>query len=146
MILSSRPLQFKVMGKPTPKPRPRVGKNRVVYPRHARGSRQMDYPEYKQLVQMEARNALIESDSWDGAVDPEGGYILHLWFHLRTRSDGDVENLAGTIMDALQGLIYKDDKQVDSLFVCRLLPGDYAYQDLGEPHVSISIGCADPRE
>ncbi len=45
----------------------------------------------------------------------------------------DVENILKPILDALKGIVYFDDKQVRSVRVVAISPGEY-----------VSIHCADP--
>ena len=136
---------FTVAGLPVPKQRARVafgpdsGKMaRAYYAKRPRGSKRLSYPEYKDLVMLEARNALIETGDWDGEPDAEGRYYLQITAFLPNDSAGDVENIAGSVMDALQGLVYKDDKQVSNLFIERFTPGEWINDDW-EPHLRVLV-------
>jgi len=42
---------------------------------------------------------------------------LAITFHLYSIRRNDIDKLAGTVLDALEGLAYKNDRQVDSLEV-----------------------------
>jgi len=84
---------------------------------------------------------------WDGPV------WLQIWFYLprpasRSRkkdSDGsipcpvkpDAENLAKSVMDALSGIIYVDDRQIYELVIRK-----YFHEKDGRPRAEIKMGVA----
>jgi crossover junction endodeoxyribonuclease RusA len=103
----NKPLcSFTVPGRPTPKPRPRVGRYGTYYRPPAKGSKRLGYPEYKELVQACAKAALGPRP-----VDVEGLYQLEITAYL-TSYKGDWDNIGGTISDALEGVIWENDSRV----------------------------------
>jgi Holliday junction resolvase RusA-like endonuclease len=46
-----------------------------------------------------------------------GPWSLSLEFHIRSAGVGDVDNLAGAILDALEGLLWANDRDVVDLNV-----------------------------
>jgi Holliday junction resolvase RusA-like endonuclease len=106
-------LSLTVDGPPQSQPRPRVTQHGTYMPQ--------PYKSYKEVVAWSVRVAL-------GPYEPDatGRYRLHLTFHLQPQKTTkrmrrqDIEKLAGTIMDALEGILYHNDEQVDSLAVEKL--------------------------
>jgi crossover junction endodeoxyribonuclease RusA len=45
---------------------------------------------------------------------------LTLYFFMHGRTSADVDNLAKTVLDALNGVLYEDDRQVERLVVNRV--------------------------
>ena len=120
-------LQFDVNGHPVPKQRAQVavdtrtGKSRAYYKPRPRGSKLLSYPDYKQQIQLAARNAMIESNQWFETPDTVDTWHITVWIYVHGQHKGDVENMAGSVMDALEGLVYKNDRQVGRLFAERVL-------------------------
>lgn len=118
---------FQVPGLPVPKQRarvstdPKTGQVRAYYPKRARGSKRPTYPEFKQQVWAHARNAMVKEGIHLPEPDEESEWLLWINPYLHNRTDGDVDNLAGTFMDALQGLVYKNDIQVRQVYVRRYI-------------------------
>lgn len=93
---------FEVAGQPKPQARPRVTRNGTYTPQASR--------DWKEAVGRAAWLAKVQSV--DGPVE------LHIVLGGALR--GDVDNYAKGIMDALNGIAYKDDRQVKSLSVTLL--------------------------
>lgn len=56
-----------------------------------------------------------------GPVHPlDGPLLLSIEVEFRLHPASDVDNLAGAVMDALNGICYADDKQVMDLHVSKL--------------------------
>lgn len=61
--------------------------------------------------------------AWRGRDVLDGALTVELEFRGPKRPAGDLDNLAGGILDALTGIAYLDDKQIDCLNV-GIWPGD----------------------
>lgn len=114
-------LSISVPGEPISKGRPRVV-------RSARGSgRPITYTPQataaqEQLVALYARQGMAGRDR-----DEASAFGVSLTFHLRTRVRRDIDNLSKLILDALNGIVWGDDSQVEEL------------------HARLVRGAADPR-
>lgn len=102
-------IKFHVPGNPVPKQRARVTKHGGYYPERPRGSKRLSYPDYRELVQATAIRA-----GRGGPPFNQEQLDTRLWgLTVRARlGTGDFDNVAGSIADALQGILWKDDKQV----------------------------------
>jgi len=90
-------LSFSVPGRCVPCPRPRVARGkRSYYPKR--------YTDWKASAQVEALSACGRV-LWQGPVE------LSVWF-CGVRANADIDNLLKSVMDAIQGIIIVDDKQV----------------------------------
>ena len=86
-----------------PKPRPRVTNSSTYMPR--------EYVRCREQIAMFARAHLPRG--W-----PKGAtYELIVSLRVKKSTDGDVDQLGGTIMDALTGIAWEDDRQVIDLGV-----------------------------
>ena len=100
-------ITFTVPGDPIPQPRPRVTEHGVYYPERARGSRRLTYPAYKELIQawcLESCSGRIHDPSADG-------WGLEVVARLAP-SRGDADKILATYMDALEGILWENDKLV----------------------------------
>jgi crossover junction endodeoxyribonuclease RusA len=116
-------IAFTVPGDPVPAPRPRVTRSGGVFT-------PPKYEAYRDEVAWEYRRAQGRNGR-----PIEGGVIVHATFFLRTRRRTDLDNLAKTILDALNGLAYKDDSQVCALAVRKLYDPDH-------PRVNVRVKAA----
>ena len=99
------PLRIIIPGRPVPKGRPRFGRNGQVYtPKKTR--------EYEELVGWYAKQCMTEP--------LEGNVMLHIKTYVKNNVSPDLDNIAKAIMDGLNGVAYKDDRQVMCLTVQRL--------------------------
>lgn len=98
-------IKIVVPGRPVPKARPRLGKRGNVYtPTRTK--------EYEQLVGWCAKQHIQET------ID--GDIALHIKVYVKNNIFPDIDNIAKSIMDGLNGVAYKDDKQVSCLTVQRI--------------------------
>ena len=90
-------VSFEVPGRcvPCPRPRAKVG-HRAYYPK-----RYTDWKESAQVEALKAAGRLL----WEGPVE------LSVWFY-GARANADIDNLLKSVLDAIQGIIIVDDKQV----------------------------------
>jgi len=103
---------FTVPGQPVPKGRPRFTGKHTFTPKRTRV--------YESEVKTEAQTELRKWRSqnqcgWSTAN--RFGLTLHLYFSDRRKRD--LDNCAKAITDALNGVVYDDDAQIDELHVYR---------------------------
>lgn len=96
-------LYFVVDGEPIPKERPRVSKGKAYTPDNTK--------KYKELVQQSASLAMR------GKIPSNRLIYLDIEFRRKNEVKADVDNLSKAIMDACNGILWQDDKQVRRLFV-----------------------------
>lgn len=109
---------FVVFGQPIPKARPRMAQSGHVFT----PKRTLDY---ERRVMLCARQAGLRRPC-AGAVS----VTLHLFVANRRRAD--IDNIAKSILDGLNGIAYADDSQVADLRVSRSF-------DASNPRAEISI-------
>ena len=116
-------ITFVVPGAPKPHPRPRAfargGHARMYTPRPAQ--------DRKYLIQTYARTIYGNHPPHDGPVSMEVEFIMPrpqslVWKTKPMRQEKlshgpDLDNLAKGVMDALNGVLYKDDRQIYQLTV-----------------------------
>ncbi len=106
-------LSFTVPGRCIPTPRPRVSRHGTHYPKR--------YTDWLDSARVEAYRA-CGRPLWEGLVD------IHVLFY-GARPNADIDNLLKSVLDAIQGVIIVDDKQVASVDARRLA---------GEPRTEIT--------
>jgi crossover junction endodeoxyribonuclease RusA len=104
-----RPMHFIIPGPPVPKGRPRLGHGRRIYtpPKTAN---------YEAWVRVYALQAKVRP--------VEGPVYMALDFYLENRRTKDLDNLAKAILDALNGVAYRDDNQVKEVRMRKRLDRD----------------------
>ena len=103
----SRVYKLWVLGRPTPKARPRKGKRNFYTPKRTK--------EWENLVAWK----WIEKHG-NGVAFPNGEVELKAVFYYSDRRTADIDNLAKSLADSLNGLAYADDKQVAHMDVTRV--------------------------
>lgn len=104
-----QPIRISIPGRQIPKARPRFGRGGKVYtPRKTR--------QYEELVGWYAKQCIPEPFT--------GDIQLHIKVYVRNNVFPDIDNIAKAIMDGLNGVAYKDDKQVMGLSVQRIKDGE----------------------
>ena len=96
-------LEFTVIGKPIPASRPR-------FRGHAYKT-QKDR-DYQRKVAIEAMQTMTKN-GLKKPLDKPVGMVLEFTCWMK----GDAENLAKNVMDAMNGLVYRDDVQVEDLHI-----------------------------
>ena len=89
-------VRFTVPGNPVPKQRPRVVKGHTYTP--------VETQRAEQWIAMHARRARVR---WT-----EGQVKLHVSFYRDSGHACDLDNLVKTVADALNGIAWKDDRQI----------------------------------
>ena len=102
-------IKFTVEGKPQPKQRPRMGKNGVYTPKETKA--------YQSLVGWIARSVFKGEPS-----EKPFKVMLDIYFKLPQRTkhlEGsycmkniDIDNVAKSVLDGINGIVWADDKQV----------------------------------
>ena len=88
---------FTIPGRPRPKQRPRLGRGGNVYtPRATK--------EYERLVGWSAVQAGVKSI--------EGSVGIEAVFYFKNRKTPDLDNCVKALLDGLEGIAYKNDRQV----------------------------------
>lgn len=95
------PICFWVPGDPVPWPRTRVSRNGRFYLAQR-------IKTWKATIAAYALPERVKHGMLTGPV------TLSLWFQLR-HNRGDIDNYAKAVMDALTGVLYRDDRQVHEL-------------------------------
>jgi crossover junction endodeoxyribonuclease RusA len=96
-------LEMTVPGDPVAKQRPRFGNGRTYTP--------------KETVNAELVIATLAKNKVRGRPPATGIVGLALEFYCATKDRKDADNLAKTVMDALNKVVYVDDRQIEELFV-----------------------------
>lgn len=126
-------IYFKVNGAAVPKQRPRLGGRTAYTPKKTR--------DYEERVRMAFRSSYRDAVPVFDAGVPVRAYIEVIipipksWSNRKhiaaergeivpTSRNGDVDNYAKSILDALNGLMYEDDSQVTTLYVTKKYGND----------------------
>lgn len=118
---------FTVEGRPVPKARPRVARGHAYTPQRTK-----DYEELVRIAYKIAHGTKI-----DGAVYMKIRVVYKapkksLLCHNRTKKP-DLDNIAKSIMDGLNGIAYEDDSQVSFLQIEKVYGGeDYTIIEVSE--------------
>ena len=107
-------LHFTVPGRCIPTPRPRVSRRGTHYPKR--------YTDWLDSARVEAYRA-CGRPLWTGPVS-----VLVAFYG--ARKNADIDNLLKSCLDAIQGVIIVDDKQVVEV---------RAYRDDGEPRTIMEV-------
>jgi len=104
-MLSKEQIKIVIPGRPVPKGRPRFGRGGNVYtPKRTR--------EYEELVGWYAKQCIPKP--------LKGDIELHIKVYVKNNVFPDIDNIAKAIMDGLNGVAYRDDRQVVCLSVQRI--------------------------
>ena len=121
-MLSLKRISFEVLAEPIPLARPRVVRGHAYLPKRSR--------DYREIIQQAARIAMRHFAPMDGEL------FCRLTFYRKfkptARNFGDVDNHVKAILDALNGICYKDDAQVAHVTADKCLDKD-------EPRVAVDI-------
>lgn len=101
MAETAETLAFTVYGQPLPKARPRIVGKRAYTPEKTKA--------WESQVAWVVRAAM-------GDIQPLTGDIgVSLVFHRVGKRRADLDNLTKAVLDALNGILYEDDKQVNKI-------------------------------
>lgn len=87
-------VEFTVPGRPIPMPRPRLSGSRVFIPPSVTA--------YKDSIALIAK----------GTAWLDGDVGVRITFRMAGPRKSDIDNLIKSVLDALNGIVYKDDRQV----------------------------------
>jgi len=120
------PIEFTVQGNPIPKGRPRVVLRQRPdgYRGHAFTPPQTKA--WERVVGWKARSVM------DGREPLAGEIAVMLEFYRVNAVACDLDNLAKAVMDALNGICYRDDRQIAEMHIVRFV-------DRKDPRVEIKI-------
>ncbi len=110
-------LRFEVPGPPVPKGRPRFGKGHAYTPKRTRA--------YELSVAWHATAARGSINRWP--IDARYRVVIE------AATPHDLDNVAKAILDACNGLLWNDDRQVDDLRVVRVVA------DVGAPGARVTV-------
>ncbi len=104
-------MEYKIIipGRPVPKGRPRFSKKHVYTPHAYTPERTKRYEE---LVGWRAKQVINTPLTGDVAV--------HMTIYASSKIQGDLDNYAKAILDGMNKIAYKDDKQICILSIQRL--------------------------
>ena len=117
---ASEPISFTVPGQPISKSRPRISPNGGMY-------NPTETTDAEELIQAYYRQAAPGTQ-----MDEESYWRVDCVFYTANRAKRDLDNLAKLVLDALSGLIWKDDCRVWTLNLCRQI-------DKGNPRTEITV-------
>lgn len=115
----SRAVRFVIPGRPVPAARPMVTKKGVFYPKR--------YQDWLKAAKVYARQA------WLGKEPLTGPVVVDIELY-GSRRNADLDNLVKGVLDALQGTVVSDDKQVEALQVWRA-------KTKGYPRTNVTVVC-----
>jgi len=111
-IVLSDTISFTVPGQPVSKSRPRISPNGGMY-------NPTETTDAEELIQAYYRQAAPGAQ-----VDEEGYWQVDCIFWTANKAKRDLDNLAKLVLDALSGLIWKDDCRVWALNLSRQIDKD----------------------
>ena len=95
-------ITFTVPGQPIPKARARIGGGHGYTPDRTKG--------HEESIIVAAREA-----GYRGEPDAESTFNVTIAFHRKGKARADIDNLAKTVLDALNKVVWKDDNQINVL-------------------------------
>lgn len=140
-FLTSNSIHFKVPGEPKPHPRPRA----TTIHGHARLYTPKSTQDRKYNIQKYAKEAYGDKAPYQGLVSMSIHFIMKrpknkIWktkaMPRTALSHGpDLDNMAKTVMDALNGVIYIDDRQIWYLTISKWMASGSE-----GPHIQVNLG------
>lgn len=106
-------ISFFVSGEPRPKQSFRVvgnGKRQGYTPAHIKA--------WQSLVAWQAKTAMLQDKA---EIRQDNGLIVRLDFLLPDNHRRDLDNLSKAVLDALNGILWKDDNQITKLIITKRL-------------------------
>jgi len=102
---AKEPIRIVVPGRPVPKQRPRFTRTGHIYT-------PQETKDYEDFVGWKAKEVIKEP--------LEGDIALYIRVYVNRNVFADIDNIAKAIMDGLNGVAYKDDRQVVCLSIQRI--------------------------
>jgi crossover junction endodeoxyribonuclease RusA len=112
LMSASEPISFTVPGQPISKSRPRISPQGGMY-------NPTETKDAEELIQAYYRQAAPGTQ-----MDEESYWRVDCVFYTANKAKRDLDNLAKLVLDALSGLIWKDDCRVWTLNLCRQMDKD----------------------
>lgn len=112
--MSDQVIRFTVPGRPVPKARPRFGGGGVFTDKRTK--------EYEAAVKVKAKLALAlgkRAPIMPNAWPTDQRYRVDLIMVFDDNRRRDIDNCAKAILDAMNGVVYDDDSQIDQLVLIR---------------------------
>lgn len=113
-------ISFSVPSKPIPQPRARVRYSQVRTWGYTPNRKRLLM--YKKLIALSYKQAAQQK----GLVGPQPFFGMAITLYFKKAARGDIDNYTKTILDALQGVAYPNDRYIKSLQVSLL---EYASQE-----------------
>lgn len=108
-----------IPGKPVPCPRPRVSRHGTFYP--------LTYTDWLEEARWILRDACVKQNGGRRLEGPLRARLVFAGAH----GSADIDNLVKSVLDAAQGAMFDNDRQVTELAACKVA---------GEPRTEIEIG------
>lgn len=108
-------LTFVIPGQPVPKGRPRFSKHAFT-PKRTR--------DYEKAARHTAFQAVQQWQNTHGGWGLQNRYSVSLFLFFSDLRKRDLDNAGKSILDAMNGVVYNDDAQIDELFARRLVDKD----------------------
>lgn len=118
-------LHFRVEGSPVPKPRARITRRGNFVP--------ANYTKWRRLIQDEAHVACLAAQDTGNVwrCDAEA-YAIRCVFHMPDRRRRDIDNLAGSVLDALTiANMWPDDHLVDVVIASKVFGSGWSGVEVG---------------
>jgi crossover junction endodeoxyribonuclease RusA len=119
----TRHLCFIAWSKPVPKARPRFCKNGAYTDKRTSEAEDLFAWAFNQAKQSEKARGMDLRFPWEGPIEIElvfGFLRAKTNRHVHHITHPDIDNLAKTVLDGLNGLAYCDDRQIRSLKVSKI--------------------------
>lgn len=125
-------LAFTVPGDPIPKARARVVRGHAFTPKRTEA--------YELRVRKAASDAIKHIAKAGIAWPTDARYEVSIVAHRRTAHAFDVDNLAKSVCDGVQGVVFANDSQVDHLTIAR------AAVDRSSPRLVVTVRAMTPAQ
>lgn len=110
---------FTVPGPPRPKERPRVRRDGRTFT-----------PERTRAYESHVKACCLSTPGWSNPWVHDGEYRLDVVVYVSGAARADLDNVLKAIADALQGVAYRNDRQVSHATILRLQ---------GEPRAEVTV-------
>lgn len=105
---------FTVPGPVRPKERPRVRRDGHAYT-----------PDRTRAYEAHVRACCLSTPGWENPWTLDGEYRVDIVVHAPSGVRADLDNCAKSLLDAMQGVAYRNDRQVVHLSILRTADGEH---------------------